>query len=287
MRIIIPELALVVLIGPSGAGKSTFARTHFKPTEVLSSDHGRALVSDDENNEAVTKEAFEVLHFIAARRLAHGKLTVVDATNVQPEFRKPLAALAREYHCIPVAIVLDMPESLCLDRHRQRADREFGPHVIRRQRAEMRRSLRGLEREGFRHIYTLRSAEEVAAETGPFDIIGDVHGCGEELRALLAKLGYRLEGEGAHHPDGRKAVFLGDLVDRGPDLPGVLRLVTLCVPGPIGPGHGAIGALAGAEHRLGGPGLRADALVGQSAGAAAAAECGRGGRQPCSPGRCR
>lgn len=192
MRIIIPELALVVLIGPSGSGKSTFVRTHFKPTEVLSSDHGRALVSDDENNEAVTKEAFEVLHFIAARRLAHGKLTVVDATNVQPEFRKPLAALAREYHCIPVAIVLDMPESLCLDRHRQRADREFGPHVIRRQRAEMRRSLRGLEREGFRHIYTLRSAEEVAAvsigrqplwnsrrhETGPFDIIGDVHGCG-------------------------------------------------------------------------------------------------------------
>src|SRR5678815_2354397 len=111
--ITIPELALVVLIGPSGCGKSTFARKHFLATEVLSSDFCRGLVSDDENNQAATKDAFEVLHFIAAKRLAAGKLTVVDATNVQPEARKPLVALARQYHVIPVALVLNLSERQC------------------------------------------------------------------------------------------------------------------------------------------------------------------------------
>ena len=89
MKITIPELSFVVLIGPSGSGKSTFARQHFKPTEVLSSDYCRGLVSDDENNQGATTDAFEVLRFIAGKRLAAGKLTVVDATNVQPEARKP------------------------------------------------------------------------------------------------------------------------------------------------------------------------------------------------------
>ena len=131
--ITIPELSLVVLVGPSGCGKSTFARKHFKPTEVISSDYCRGLVSDDENNQAATKDAFEILHYIAAKRLAAGKLTVVDATNVQPEARKPLVALAREYHVIPVAIVLNLPTRLCEDRNRDRPDRNFGPHVIRQQ----------------------------------------------------------------------------------------------------------------------------------------------------------
>src|SRR5881296_3797427 len=90
MQVTIPEISLIVLIGPSGSGKSSFARKHFKPTEILSSDYCRGLVSDDENNQAATKDAFEVLHFIAAKRLAAGKLVVVDATNVQPESRKPL-----------------------------------------------------------------------------------------------------------------------------------------------------------------------------------------------------
>src|SRR5438128_10639494 len=112
MNISIPKLSVVVLIGPSGSGKSTFARKHFLPTEVLSSDSCRGLVSDDENNQAVTNDAFDVLHYIAAKRLALGRLTVVDATNVQPESRKPLVQLARKYHCLPVAIVLNLPERL-------------------------------------------------------------------------------------------------------------------------------------------------------------------------------
>src|SRR5438477_562349 len=86
----IPNMSLVVLIGASGSGKSTFARTHFRPTEVLSSDACRGMVADDENDQSATTEAFDILHYIAAKRLAAGRLTVVDATNVQSAARKPL-----------------------------------------------------------------------------------------------------------------------------------------------------------------------------------------------------
>lgn len=114
VKIIIPELSLVVLIGASGSGKSSFARKHFKATEVLSSDFCRGLVFDDENDQSATKEAFEVLHYIAPKRLASGKLTVIDATNVQVEDRKPLLQLAREYHCLPVAIATGCSICRCL-----------------------------------------------------------------------------------------------------------------------------------------------------------------------------
>jgi protein phosphatase len=259
MKIAIPELSLVLLIGPSGSGKSTFGRTHFKPTEVISSDTCRGLVSDDENSLEATKDAFEVLRFIASRRLAAGKLTVIDATNVQPESRKPLVELAREYHVLPVAIVLDVPEPVCRERNRHRPERDLAPHVVRNQLQQMHRSLRGLEREGFRHVHLLKPEviEQIAIERqplwanrrnerGPFDIIGDVHGCLDELIRLLTQLGYRIAGRADGRPGfevvppaGRKAVFLGDLVDRGPNIPGVLRLVmgmsragtALCVPG--------------------------------------------------------
>src|SRR5687767_4471119 len=134
----LPELCLVVLIGPSGAGKSTFARKHFKPTEVLSSDYCRGLVSDDENSQAATNDAFDVLYYIVRKRLAAGKLTVIDATNVQPEARKPIVAMAREHHCLPVAIVLNLPDRLCHDRNKDRPERSFGPHVARQQSQSLR-----------------------------------------------------------------------------------------------------------------------------------------------------
>ncbi|HVU09625.1 MAG TPA: AAA family ATPase, partial [Phototrophicaceae bacterium] len=255
MNITIPDFSLVVLIGTSGSGKSTFARNHFRPTEVISSDFCRGLVSDDENDQAATKDAFALLHYIAAKRLERMKLTVIDATNVQPEARKPLIALAREYHALPVALVLDLPERISFARNQARPDRDFGIHVIQRQHSDLKRSLRGLEHEGFRRVFVLRSEDEIAsaviereplwnnrsAEHGPFDIIGDVHGCFDELVLLLEKLGYTVDVDNfrINPPAGRKAVFLGDLVDRGPKIPQVLKLVmnmvaagtAMCVPG--------------------------------------------------------
>jgi protein phosphatase len=236
----IPDLSLVVLVGVTGSGKSTFAARHFLPTEVISSDFCRGLVSDDENDQSATGDAFEVLHFIAGKRLAAGRLTVADATSVQPGARKPLIELARQHHVLAVAIVLDVPEATCAARNAARAERAFGRHVLRQQQAQLRRGLRGLRREGFHRVHVLDGAEvdgvvvereplwnDRRTDHGPFDIIGDVHGCFAELTALLTKLGYAVDADGgsARHPDGRRALFVGDLVDRGPATPAVLRLV--------------------------------------------------------------
>ena len=262
MKIAIPELCLVVLVGPTGSGKSTFAARHFKPTEVVSSDTCRAMVADDANDQSATPDAFALLNFIAATRLRAGRLTVVDATSVQPQARKPLVALAREHDCLSVAIVLNMPEALCLARNKERPERSFGPHVVRNQASQLKRSLRKLKREGFRYVFVLNTPEEVEEafvermpmwvnrrnEHGPFDIIGDIHGCFEELVILLQRLGYNVEARAddmggtaysVAHPQGRKAVFVGDFVDRGPEVAKVLNLVmdmtadgaALCVAG--------------------------------------------------------
>ena len=253
--ITIPDLALVVLIGPSGAGKSSFAARHFAPSEVLSSDFCRLLVSDDENDQAATPAAFDVLGYIAGKRLEAGRLTVVDATSVQRDARAPLVRLAREHHVLPVAIVLDVPEKVCAERNASRPDRNLPAHAVRRQHQQLRRSIKGLQREGFRRVFVLKGTDEIDAvsiererrwtdrrdEHGPFDFIGDVHGCADELVALLSELGYEVASDRstASHPAGRRAFFVGDLVDRGPDSPGVLRLVmamvgdgnAACIPG--------------------------------------------------------
>ena len=241
MRIEIPEIAVVALVGVSGSGKSTFAKTHFKPTEVLSSDSFRALISDDENNQKVSPEAFETLYYVANKRLNLGLMTVIDATNIQKEARASLLSLAKEQNCLAVAIVLDIPEKICKERNQKRPERNFGSHFIPRQAEQLRRSIRFLKKEGFRHVYILGSEEEIANaeiirtplwnnkknETGPFDIIGDIHGCYDELCDLLKELGYEVDAENfnSRPPEGRKAVFLGDLCDRGPKNTEVIRLV--------------------------------------------------------------
>jgi protein phosphatase len=250
----IPALCLVALIGPSGAGKSTFAARHFRPTEVLSSDAYRALVADDPNDQGATSAAFEALHAVAAIRLRLGRLVVVDATSVKSQDRAPLVRLAREHDVLPVAIVLNLDERICVARNTARPDRQLGPRVVANHVRLLRRSLRDLQREGFRYVHILNTPEEVEAahivreplwtdrrqDRGPFDIIGDVHGCYEELTELLGALGYMEDAEvGMRHPVGRRAIFVGDLVDRGPatvptvDL--VRRMTTsgqaLCLPG--------------------------------------------------------
>ena len=249
MNLTVPELSLVALVGVTGSGKSTFAAQHFRPGEVISSDACRAMVANDENDQSATGDAFDVLQYIASKRLTRGLLTVVDATNVQREARAPLVELARAYHVLPVAIVFDLDLSVCLARNTGPGGRNLPVRVVQRQREQLRRSARSLKREGFRYVHLLTSEDEVARaciertrswtdrseDAGPFDIVGDVHGCFDELVALLQELGYhvRLEADvgedggvrhHAAHPDGRRVVFLGDLVDRGPATPDVLKL---------------------------------------------------------------
>ncbi len=260
MRIEVPELCLVVLIGTSGSGKSTFGKRHFKSTEVVSSDFCRGLVADDENDQSATAAAFAVLHFIVSKRLEAGRLTVVDATNVRQEDRESLIAIAKEQNCLSVAIAFNLDERICHERNKMRTDRDFGPHVISRQAKAMHRSLKGLKREGFHRNFILNSEEQIDSvqiervplwtnkkhDAGPFDIIGDIHGCFDEMCELLRSLGYLLKEDpadplkfSASHPEGRRALFVGDLVDRGPKTPDVLRLVmnmvgsgnALCVAG--------------------------------------------------------
>ncbi|MEZ5097185.1 MAG: polynucleotide kinase-phosphatase [Nocardioides sp.] len=257
-QVTVPAMGLVVLVGISGSGKSTFARTHFKSTEVISSDFCRGLVADDENDQSATPDAFDVLHYIVGTRLRRGLLTVVDATNVQQQARASLIKLAKSHDVLVDAIVIDVPDTVAIERNKQRPDRDFGTHVVSRQHRDLKRSFRRLSKEGFRRVHVLRGTDQIDAIEivrerpwndgkdihGPFDIIGDIHGCASELRSLLTELGWAIQYDGtsaidATHPDGRQAVFVGDLVDRGPDTPGVLRLVmgmvasgnALCVSG--------------------------------------------------------
>jgi protein phosphatase len=244
MTLKIPELSLVVLIGTSSSGKSSLAKRLFKPTEILSSDYCRGIASNDENSLDATSDAFEILYFILAKRLKRGLLTVVDATNIRVEDRKKLLEIARQHHCLGIALVMDTPEKVILARHEQRTDRNFAKAVIFNQLKTMRSGLRGLRREGFHHIYTIESEAQAndlnisleklwtnkSDEQGPFDIIGDIHGCYDELIELLTKLGYVIDNQSIEypkiaHPEGRKVLFLGDLVDRGLQSPQVLKLV--------------------------------------------------------------
>ncbi|HYD54100.1 MAG TPA: AAA family ATPase [Gemmatimonadaceae bacterium] len=253
MRISLQDPSLVLLIGVSGSGKSTLASRWFEPTEVVSSDACRALVADDPSDQCATASAFAVLHAIVRERLVHRRLTVVDATNVQARARRALLEIARHHDLPAAAIVLDPPVALCERRAATRAGRPVEAEVVHRHREQLHKSLPALEQEGFARVYLLREPADVDESTvtreplpvdrravaGPFDIVGDVHGCADELEELLALMGYRLEGDVARHGDGRLLVFAGDLVDRGPRVADVLRLVratiasgaALAVPG--------------------------------------------------------
>jgi protein phosphatase len=239
MHLEIPDPSLVLLVGATSSGKSTFARERFSPTEVVSSDRCRAMVSDDENDQTATDAAFELLHLIVAKRLDRPRLTVVDATNVRPAARAPLLERARRCHLPVVAIVLDLPEAVCEARRAARTDRDAGPEVVARQREQLHRGLEALADEGYTHVHVLRTPDEVASaivvrgplppdrrhEHGPFDVIGDVHGCADELEALLDLLGYAPDEGGVwRHPERRRVAFVGDLVDRGPRIADTLRI---------------------------------------------------------------
>jgi protein phosphatase len=159
----LPSDALVLLIGVAASGKSTFARTHFAPTEVLSSDQMRAMITDDPAVQGATEDAFDLLHRILELRLRRGRLTVVDATNVEDWARAELVKVARRHRRPAVAIVLDLPLPVALERNAQRAAPRPPPGAIRRQHRWLTESLPSLADEGFAAVHHLRSADEIDA----------------------------------------------------------------------------------------------------------------------------
>lgn len=248
MIVQIPDPSLVVLCGPAGCGKSTWAARHFAGTEVVSSDHLRAMICDDPADQSVNAPTFELLHRLVEERLTRLRLTVVDATNLEARARQPLRGLARKAGLPAVLVVFDADEATCLRRDAKRG-RRAGADVVRQHRGMLERMGKLLPREGWDVVHRLDDrlasagrVERLALppdrreEAGPFDVVGDVHGCLAELDQLLTRLGYDSDGR---HPVGRRLVFLGDLTDRGPESVGVLRRVlpmmeegrALAVPG--------------------------------------------------------
>lgn len=237
-KIEIPEFCLVALIGATSSGKTSFAKKHFLPTEILSSDFFRGMVCDDETNQNISSDAFELLYFAAEKRLRNMKFTVIDATNIQQNARKQVIHLAKEQNVHAAAIVLDLPADIIHERNRSRPERNFPKRVIEQHCREVKRCIKGLKREGFRFVYVIKSLAQLENteivrtklwndkrdEHGPFDIIGDIHGCCDELEILLRKLGYLKGVSGYYHPEGRKAAFLGDFCDRGNRNADVLRI---------------------------------------------------------------
>jgi protein phosphatase len=232
--IAVPSPGLVVLVGPAASGKSTLCERSFAPTQIVSSDACRALVADDPADQRVTHAAFELAHAIVEERLRHRRLAVVDATSLEETARGALLTLAARHHLPAVAIALDIPVEECHRLDGQRPDRRVGRAVIARHATAMRRAVTSLPREGFRSVHRVESARDAAAlkiavvplacdhadDHGPFDVVGDLHGCAGELLALLGRLGYRrVSGRKPfRHPSGRRVVFVGDLVDRGPRI---------------------------------------------------------------------
>jgi len=254
-RIELPDESLVLLVGAAGSGKSTFAAEHFGPTEVVSSDRMRAMICDDPGDQSATADAFELVHALVEKRLEHRRFTVVDATNLEKAAREGLRRVAKSRHVRVDAIVLDVPVDVCIERDASRR-RSVGEAVVREHHLYMDGVRNALENEGFRAIHHLDGVEAIEAveivrvplvndlrgQTGPFDVIGDVHGCADELRELLEALGYDEDGA---HPEGRRVVFLGDLVDRGPGVVEVLKRAMRMVER-----HGALCVMGNHEAKL-------------------------------------
>ena len=235
----IPDFSLVMMIGPSCSGKTTLAERNFAASEIVSSDRCRLAIADDGQDMTATEDAFALLRNIVDLRLQRRRLTVVDATNLLPEHRKPILDIAQARDCPAVAIVMETPLRDCLARAEARAAYRTPGHIVRRHHRLLRQhARRGLRGEGFARTLRVRGGPDSDAFTvarrrrswhqpdhaGPFDIIGDVHGCYDELVDLLDRLGYDAAAAAPGHPEGRTAIFLGDLTDRGPASDRVLEL---------------------------------------------------------------
>jgi protein phosphatase len=161
----IPDPSLVVLVGPAGSGKSTFAGRCFAPGEVLASDAMRAIVGRGESDQGATRSAFALLDRQLQARMREGRLTVVDATNVEAHARRALLGRARAARFPAIAIVLDLPPALVVRRNEGRSGRVVDGGIVRHHLARLRSAVdRGLlEHEGFDVVYRIREPAELDA----------------------------------------------------------------------------------------------------------------------------
>lgn len=155
----LPDPSLILLIGPSGAGKSTFAAAHFRPTEIVSSDRCRALICDDESDQTVNREAFEILHHLAAVRLRLKRLTVIDATNLQEWSRAQLLQIAQHHSTPAIAVVFNISLETALINNQRRASRLVDDEVINQHFHELKEAIPQLSREGYEQVYVVSLAE--------------------------------------------------------------------------------------------------------------------------------
>ena len=249
MNIVLPYAGIVLLIGPSNSGKSTLLKRMIEkeeilPSEVISSDDFRIMVSDvefidwhdrpkDESDslmdeyQTISGEAFSMMESVIEARCRLNKLTIIDATNLHPDDRKRYITLAKNNNVPIQSIVLDIAEDELLARD-ERREHPRGKRRIRQQCQTFKREKRYLKKEGYASVYTIKETDnlQVSRGTNPLekdighgiDIIGDIHGCHEELILILEKLGYQKNQEGLYlHPEGRKFVSVGDVMSRGPE----------------------------------------------------------------------
>ncbi|MFJ5716939.1 polynucleotide kinase-phosphatase [Neobacillus sp. NPDC093127] len=246
----LPHAGIVLLVGPSNSGKTTLLNQLIQEkqilaSEVVSSDQFRILVSDVEfinwnqrskleadalfdEYQQISKEAFEAMDYLVAKRCRLNKLTFIDATHLRDNEREKYLQMAKKYHVPAIAIVLNLPETELLRRDLVR-DSPRGKNRIRQQYQHFKKTLRFIKKEDFRRCYVFGEEElqvlnvnrlenPLLIDVGKgIDFIGDIHGCYEEFIELLRKLGYE-ESEAGYfvHPEGRKILSLGDVMSRGP-----------------------------------------------------------------------
>lgn len=166
----VPRRTLLVLCGPAGSGKSTFAVQRFPATNIVSSDYCRAMICDDENNQQVNRDAFELFHFIIQKRLSLGRFTVADSTALQPDARRKLRDLSRRFGFYGCLLIFNIPPEICLERNKSR-HRLVEEKVIPYHNNLLQQTLNSAPGEGWEQIRILGEQEMDTIVS-----IEDIHG---------------------------------------------------------------------------------------------------------------